>query len=211
MTTELRYQLDNLSDPLLDATEKEASLERLSQAGLAAVPLLVARLSQPDAFFLERRWVTAGPLYSGPPQQTATSVCFEIESLLYRLITPPDPSPPLVPGGAPPPVPRFVLNWDDWWRKHQNASLEAIHASSRAAISASQPRFGGLAASAASPLPVPPAPEQPTDEERATYLEARRILSGPNRSAALKALSALRTTSPRVERHLVYFRTLLGR
>jgi hypothetical protein len=218
----LRDQVEDLGDPLLPDDEKLAALVALEAAGLAAVPALVARLLAPDAFFVARRRVEPGPLFSGPPLETATSVRFEVEALLYRLITPPDawaPTPALGPGAPPRPasLQPFVEDWPAWWAEHRGDSEEALHAWSRAALAQAAPRGLMLAPGAARHprLTVPPPRVEVAEEVRAAYRAMREVVRGvrAHERTAAEAAAELRTLGgldPRLARHAARFRAELS-
>lgn len=218
----LSYQLGNLDDELLGAEEKQAALQALEAAGLTAAPLLVVRLAGPDAFFLDDRVIETGPLNPGPPLRAATSVHFELEALLYRLVTPPDAireEPGLGPG-APPVTevpPPFVEDWQRWWAAHQGEDLPAIHAWARREIAAMGPGLGAggaLGARAPGPPPPPARLPRPSETERAAYAEAKRVLAETRAGRmtledGLRRLEAQGQHSSRVLRHATYFSALL--
>lgn len=146
-TEELRAQLRILDDAAAPRDAKRVACDRLTDAGTAAIPVLIERLhNSDDPIFLDAVRVQTGPMHAGAPVVRDVTVKFQVESLLYRIIYPEPwpadgPTPPadrgpaniaeaLSPGilaNSRPPL-AFVEDWASWWKTHAGESLDTIRA-----------------------------------------------------------------------------------
>ena len=138
-SNEINYRILVLGDDVVTVDDKHEASEVLVGAGKDAIALLVERLlDRRDALFLEQTSVATGPLHAAPAALLPTTVRYQVETLLYRIVAPQrralenktrlDALKPQV--SAPdvrPPIP-WVADWGLFQRAHKNESIEDIRA-----------------------------------------------------------------------------------
>lgn len=137
---DLRLRVLLVASDVVDDEDRIAALEVLAAGGKTAIPLLIeklAALAVDDVEFPPTR-VETGPLNPGPPMTMATTARFQIERVLYRIVTPQRRPPEktnaldaLRPDHAPVPARTPLLYIDDWsafWTTHKSESIEQMRA-----------------------------------------------------------------------------------
>ncbi len=137
---DLRLRVLLLVSDVVPDEDRVAAVEVLGAAGKLAIPLLLEKLEGEDIEFPAAH-IETGPMNPGRPATMTTTAHFQIERVLYRIVSPKAQElkssapandldalrPITAPVAARTPL-RYVDDWPAFWSAHKTESLEQMRA-----------------------------------------------------------------------------------
>ena len=226
---DLRLRVLLLQSDVVPDEDRVAAVEVLGAAGKLAIPLLVEKLDGDDVEFPATH-IETGPMNPGPPATMTTTARFQIERVLYRIVSPARPAvapkndldalrPTTSAVDARAPL-RYVDDWSVFWSAHKSESLEQLRAWAAdeldrrwaALVKGNKP--SSSSSSSSKPFKVRPhRDDAEARAQRAAFVKLREAFdkakaTAADRPAAVKLLKA--DTTPAFKGHVALMLAALG-